>query len=151
MKVEKWQPDFFKKFFIWRYLEKGLQISPKSDTLILCWSSLWICFFEDFFWGLSTQQNRAAPRLNTVPSKVYKKCPKISKFLFKTFFMYKQGYNATPLMECQGIYIPKSNNPTDFNISDFHPTALHYVEHKHFFNLVCRVKWRRFLDVGNTS
>ena len=28
------EPDFWKKFLIWRYLRKGLQISPKSDTLI---------------------------------------------------------------------------------------------------------------------
>ena len=27
------EPDFWKKFLIWRYLRKGLQISPKSDTL----------------------------------------------------------------------------------------------------------------------
>ena len=27
-------PDFQKKFLIWRYSRKGLQISPKSDTLI---------------------------------------------------------------------------------------------------------------------
>ena len=27
--------DFLKKFMIWRYLRKGLQISPKSGTLIL--------------------------------------------------------------------------------------------------------------------
>ena len=26
------EPDFWKKFLIWRYLRKGLQISPKSDT-----------------------------------------------------------------------------------------------------------------------
>ena len=28
------EPDFWKKFLIWRYSRKGLQISPKSDTLI---------------------------------------------------------------------------------------------------------------------
>ena len=28
------EPDFWKKFVIWRYSRKGLQISPKSDTLI---------------------------------------------------------------------------------------------------------------------
>ena len=28
------EPDLFKKFLIWRYLRKGLQINPKSDTLI---------------------------------------------------------------------------------------------------------------------
>ena len=27
-------PDFWKKFLIWRYSRKGLQISPKSDTSI---------------------------------------------------------------------------------------------------------------------
>ena len=28
------EPDFWKKFLIWRYSRKGLQISPKSDTFI---------------------------------------------------------------------------------------------------------------------
>ena len=28
------EPDFWKKNLIWRYSQKGLQISPKSDTLI---------------------------------------------------------------------------------------------------------------------
>ena len=28
------EPDFREKFLIWRYLRKGLQISPKSDTMI---------------------------------------------------------------------------------------------------------------------
>ena len=28
------EPEFWKKFLIWRYSQKGLQISPKSDTLI---------------------------------------------------------------------------------------------------------------------
>ena len=28
------EPDFWKKFLIWRYSRKGLQFSPRSDTLI---------------------------------------------------------------------------------------------------------------------
>ena len=28
------EPDFWKKFLIWRYSRKGLQISTKSDTLV---------------------------------------------------------------------------------------------------------------------
>ena len=28
------EPNFWRKFLIWRYSQKGLQISPKSDTLI---------------------------------------------------------------------------------------------------------------------
>ena len=31
------EPDFWKKFLIWRYSWKRLQISPKSDTLIFGW------------------------------------------------------------------------------------------------------------------
>ena len=31
------EPDIWKKFLIWRYSWKGLQISPKSDTLIFGW------------------------------------------------------------------------------------------------------------------
>ena len=41
------EPDFWKKFLIWRYSRKSLQISPKSDTLI---------FFSKtalFFWFLA--------------------------------------------------------------------------------------------------
>ena len=30
--VEKWQPNFWKKLFIWRYSQKRLQIIPKWDT-----------------------------------------------------------------------------------------------------------------------
>ena len=44
------------------------------------------CFsFEDFFQILSTRRNASAPGLNGIPYKVYKKCPKINKFLFKFF------------------------------------------------------------------
>ena len=43
------EPDFWKKILIWRYSRKGLQISPKSDTLIffsktaqtIFWFSAW--------------------------------------------------------------------------------------------------------------
>ena len=29
------EPDFWKKFLIWRYLQKGHQISPKSDIILV--------------------------------------------------------------------------------------------------------------------
>ena len=41
--------DFWKKFLIWRYLRKGLQIHPKSDTLIFFLKN----GFNDFFWFLA--------------------------------------------------------------------------------------------------
>ena len=37
--------DFWKKFLIWRYLQKGLQISPKSDTLIFFSKTALTIFF----------------------------------------------------------------------------------------------------------
>ena len=44
------------------------------------------CFsFEDFLQILSTRWNASAPGLNGIPYKVYKKCPKINRFLFKFF------------------------------------------------------------------
>ena len=41
-------PDFQKKFLIWRYSRKGLQISPKSDTLIFFSKTTLTVFFG--FW-----------------------------------------------------------------------------------------------------
>ena len=41
------EPDFWKKFLIWRYSQKGLQISPKSDTLIF-FSKMALTIFLDF-------------------------------------------------------------------------------------------------------
>ena len=41
--------------------------------------------FDGFLQILSSRRNASAPGLNGIPYKVYKKCPKISKFLFKIF------------------------------------------------------------------
>ena len=35
------EPDFSKKYLIWRYLQKQIQVSPKSDTLIFGWLVGW--------------------------------------------------------------------------------------------------------------
>ena len=55
------------------------------------------CFsFEDFFQTLSTWRNASTPGLNGIPYKVYKKCPKINKFLFK-FFLSCMNKGIIPL------------------------------------------------------
>ena len=41
--------------------------------------------YNDFLEILLTRGNASAPGLNGIPYKVYKKCSKISKFLFKIF------------------------------------------------------------------
>ena len=41
------------------------------------------CFFyDDFLNLLSSRRKASAPGLNSIPYKVYKKCSKVSKFLF---------------------------------------------------------------------
>ena len=60
------EPDFWKKFLIWRYSRKGLQISPKSDTLISFTNSrrekqnhciTWVLFCRrDFFCHLKSSK-----------------------------------------------------------------------------------------------
>ena len=42
-------------------------------------------FSYDFFEILLTRRNASAPSLNGISYKVYKKCFKISKFIFKIF------------------------------------------------------------------
>ena len=99
------------------------------------------CFsFEDFFQILSTRQNASAPGLNGIPYKVYKKCPKINKFLFKIFLScMNKGIVPLEWRSAKEIYIPKVKPPTEHKISDFLRTiSLPNVEGKFFFSLVSR-------------
>ena len=48
------EPDFWKKFLIWRYSRKGFQISPKSDTLIFFSKTAQTIFF---YFGLKLVLN----------------------------------------------------------------------------------------------
>ena len=48
------EPDFWKKFLIWRYLWKGLQVSPKSETLIF-FSKATLKIFLGFWPEFSTK------------------------------------------------------------------------------------------------
>ena len=50
------EPDFWKKFCIWRYSQKRLRITPKSDTLIF-FSKTALTIFLVF--GLKLAQNMA--------------------------------------------------------------------------------------------
>ena len=98
------------------------------------------CFsFEDFFQILSTRQNASAPGLNGIPYKVYKKCPKINKFLSKIFLScMNKGIIPLQWRSAKEIYIPNVKPRTEHNISDFRPIALLNVEGKLFFSLVSR-------------
>ena len=75
------------------------------------------CFsFADFFEILSSRRNASAPGLNGISYKVYKKCPKISKFLFKIFqTCFKRCEIPIQWQSAQEIYIPKVSNPPRTN------------------------------------
>ena len=71
--------------------------------------------------------------------QLYKKCPKINKFLFKIFLSSRnKGIIPQQWGSAKEIYIPKAKPPTDHNKSHFRPLALLNVECKLFFSLVSR-------------
>ena len=98
------------------------------------------CFsFADFFEILSSRRNASAPGLNGISYKVYKKCPKISKFLFKIFqTCFKRCEIPIQWRRAQEIYIPKLSSSSENKLSDFRPIALLNVEGKLFFSVVSK-------------
>ena len=94
---------------------------------------------NDFLEILVTCRNASAPGLNGIPYKVYKKCSKISKFLFKIFpACFKRCEIPIQWGSAQEIHIPKVSNPSENKLSDFRPIALLNVEGKRFFSLVSK-------------
>ena len=80
-----------------------------------------------------------SPGLNGIPYKVYKKYPRISKFLFKVFqACFKRCEIPIQWRSAQEIYIPKVSSPSENKLSDFRPIALLNVEGKLFFSLVSK-------------
>ena len=116
----------------------NLEVLPPEPPLLKKFNKS--CFsFDDFFEILSSRRNASAPGLNGIPYKVYKKCPKISKFLFKTFqTCFKRCEIPIQCRSAQKIYIPKVSNPSEKKLSDFHPIALLNVGGKLFFSLVSK-------------
>ena len=98
------------------------------------------CFsFDDFFEILSLRRNASAPGLNGIPYKVYQKCPKISKFIFKIFqTCFKRCEIPIQWRSAPEIYIPKVSCPSENKLSDFRPIALLNVEGKLFFSLISK-------------
>ena len=100
--------DFWKKFLIWRYLWKGLQISPKSDTLIFFSKTALTVFlvFGLFFlvFGLNIMLNlnetdffRKICNLEIFDLGIVKTLPKLSFFYhflnFASFVFFDFAYN----------------------------------------------------------
>ena len=90
--------------------------------------------YNDFLEILLTLRNASAPGVNGIPYKVYKKCSKISKFLFKIFqTCFKRCEISIQWRSAQEIHIPKVSDPSENKLSDFRSIALLNVEGKLFF------------------
>ena len=98
------------------------------------------CFsYDDFFEILSSRRNAYAPGPNGIPYKIYKKYPKISKFLFKNVrACFKRCKIPIQSWSAQEIYIPKVSSPSYNKLSGFRPVALLNAEDKLFFSLVSK-------------
>ena len=125
-------------------------VSRRHMFQFVCWSDWQItqflvyqrfhiqfCIFLDsnaFQFHLET-----APGLNGIPYKVYKKCPKISKFFFNIFqACFRRCKVPIQWWSAQEIYIPKVSSPSGNKLSDFRSIALWNVEGKLCFSLVSK-------------
>ena len=95
--------------------------------------------FEDFQKTLNNRRNASSPGINMIPYKVYKKCPRISSFLFKIFQSALKLSNIPIQWRIASeVYIPKKTPPSPSVIEDFRPVALLNVEGKLFFSLLAK-------------
>ena len=97
----------------------NLEGLPPEPALLKKFNKSYFSYY-DFFEVLLTRRNASAHGLNGIPYNVYKKCSKISKFLFKIF--------QTCFKRCE--ILPKVSNPSENKLSDFCPIALLNVESK---------------------
>ena len=95
--------------------------------------------WEDFLIILNSRRNASSPGINMIPYKVYKKCARITSFLFKIFqSSFKTSNIPIQWRVASEIYVPKKKPPNPTNIQDFRPIALLNVEGKLFFSLLSR-------------
>ena len=93
--------------------------------------------YQDLFPILNSRRNASSPGINMIPYRVYKKCPRITSFLFKIFKPCLKLSNVP--IQCRiasEVYIPKKKPPNPSAIEDFRPIALLNVEGKLFFSLI---------------
>ena len=118
----------------------NLEDLPPEPSLLKKVNKIFLeIFLKVFLETLLTRRNASAPGINGIPYKVYKRCSKISKFLFKIFqASFKRREIPIQWRSAQEIHIPKVSNPSENKLSDFCPIALLNVEGKIFFSLLSK-------------
>jgi hypothetical protein len=92
-------------------------------------------------------RNSSAPGPNKIPYKVYKKCPKITYFLFK--IMKSIETTKIPPLKWRisdGVFIPKVDKPNANDIADYRQIALLNVEGKLFWSMVSKRLYQFLVD-----
>ena len=99
------------------------------------------CFsYDDFLNLLSSRRNASAPGLNGIPCKLYKKCSKLSKFIFQLLqCAFSKCEIPLQWRRAREIYVAQSKAILENSISDFRPIAPLNVEGRLFFSLIS--KW----------
>ena len=94
------EPDFWKKFSIWRYSRKGLQISPKSDTLIFFSKTartIFLVFGQKLVLNMTFNLNETyfSDKFEIFGSKSSKNCPNWSFWLFSRLCIFSVPWFCT--------------------------------------------------------
>ena len=77
-------------------------------------------------------RNKSAPGPNGIPFLLYKRCPKVLKWLHANLTIaWKKLHISSQWMKAEGVYIPKEQNSKGIN--QFRPISLLNVEGKIFF------------------
>ena len=111
---------------------------PPAPTLLKNFDSTSVRY-QDLLPILNSRRNASSPGINMIPYRVYKKCPRITSFLFKIFKSCLKLSNVPIQWRIASeVYIPKKKPPNPSAIEDFRPIALLNVEGKLFFSLIAR-------------
>eukprot|EP00057_Strongylocentrotus_purpuratus_P031916 XP_786079.3 PREDICTED: uncharacterized protein LOC580961 [Strongylocentrotus purpuratus] len=90
--------------------------------------------FQELKNVLHKTRNASSPGQNGIPYKMYKKCPRLLKIIWKLMLdVWRTKYIPVQWRVAEGVYIPKSATPNEKTITDFRPIALLNVEAKMFF------------------
>ena len=96
--------------------------------------------YKDFLTLLATRRNASSSGLNSIPYKVYKKCPQINTFLFNVFkSCLKNCVVPIQWRYAREIFIPKCKTPMESNIKDVRPIALLNAS---FFSVLYQGVWK---------
>ena len=106
--------------------------------------------FNNFLYLLKHKRNGSKPGPNKIPYKVYKKCPKLASLIFNIMeFVRKDGAIPLRWRIAEGFFLPKVDNPSVDNLSDFRTISLMNIEAKLFWCMVSSRLYKHLVISNN--